>query len=375
MIASALSVIMTPQTTFAYKCTGSPDDYYTRDLGTFEGFDAKAKITPGQRDAANSSFKWDESLGKCTVTVPDLDNARESSKADGSFAGCNGNETRVSTLNRCAPLVTYSTNDKPVHDNGKPIDKSSMACGEDDAYDEESFSCVETGTCKATGSCDYHKVGLDEDNTVDAQGNCVKKGGDWVASGNGGTCKNTDASCKAQNKILSNGTCVSDPTAACKAQYPSTTTPANPFAADKNKAAREACIAGATNGNCEAQTDPVLKKACEDGAAAKNAVYSAKGDAGTCGDAKTNLVTCDGAGGIQALGGVLKIILFILTILIGIVATGGIVYGAILYASAQDNAGQVSQAKTIIRDVAIGLLLYGFMMAIINWLVPGGVIS
>ena len=107
------------------------------------------------------------------------------------------------------------------------------------------------------------------------------------------------------------------------------------------------------------------------------------GDAGTCGQAKTNLITCDGNGcedsdknnGVACLGNVLKIVLFILTVLIGIVATGGIVYGAILYASAQDNASQVGQAKTIIRDVVIGLLLYGFMVAIVNWLVPGMVIG
>lgn len=96
---------------------------------------------------------------------------------------------------------------------------------------------------------------------------------------------------------------------------------------------------------------------------------------GDCGSARTNIIDCGKDGGINALGNVLKIVLFILTILIGIVAVGGIVYGAILYASASDNAGQVNQAKTIIRDVAIGLLLYGFMIAIINWLVPGGVIG
>lgn len=96
---------------------------------------------------------------------------------------------------------------------------------------------------------------------------------------------------------------------------------------------------------------------------------------GTCGKARTNIIDCGEKEGVDALGNVLKIVLFILTILIGIVAVGGIVYGAILYASASDNAGQVNQAKTIIRDVAIGLLLYGFMIAIINWLVPGGVIG
>ncbi|MBI3889821.1 hypothetical protein HY312_04610 [Candidatus Saccharibacteria bacterium] len=63
------------------------------------------------------------------------------------------------------------------------------------------------------------------------------------------------------------------------------------------------------------------------------------------------------------------------TVLIGVIATGGITYGAILYASARDNQGQVQEAIGIIRNVAIGLVLYGFTVAIINWLVPGVVIG
>lgn len=95
---------------------------------------------------------------------------------------------------------------------------------------------------------------------------------------------------------------------------------------------------------------------------------------GECGKAKTNIIECDGEG-VEAIGNVLANVLFILTMLVGIVATGGIVYAAVLYASAQDNSGQISQAKTIIRDVAIGLFIYGFMIAIVNWLVPGGIIQ
>ncbi len=93
-----------------------------------------------------------------------------------------------------------------------------------------------------------------------------------------------------------------------------------------------------------------------------------------CGKAKTNIIKCDGEG-VEAIGDVLKSVLFALTMLIGIVATGGIVYAAVLYASAQDNSGQIGKAKTIIRDIIIGIFIYGFMLAIINWLVPGGVIQ
>ena len=94
------------------------------------------------------------------------------------------------------------------------------------------------------------------------------------------------------------------------------------------------------------------------------------GEAGTCGKARTNLIVCDGEG-MQALAGVLRIAIFVLTVIVGIAATGGIAYSAVLYAGAQDNAGNTQKAKELIRNIVIGLIAYGFMIAIITWLVPG----
>lgn len=79
--------------------------------------------------------------------------------------------------------------------------------------------------------------------------------------------------------------------------------------------------------------------------------------------------------GLPAIGAVLKFVIFMLSVGVGIAAVGGIVYGAVLYTSARDSAGQVQQAITIIRNVVIGLLLYVFMVAILNFIVPGGVIT
>lgn len=69
----------------------------------------------------------------------------------------------------------------------------------------------------------------------------------------------------------------------------------------------------------------------------------------------------------------LKLILRILTAGVGIVATGALVYAGILYASASDNASQISQAKTIITNVVIGIVAYGLMVLVVNFLIPGGV--
>lgn len=95
---------------------------------------------------------------------------------------------------------------------------------------------------------------------------------------------------------------------------------------------------------------------------------------GDCGDAKTVLVKCTGSGE-NALGDILKQIIIILSIGIGVAAVGGIVYGSMLYTTARDSSSQTEKGMEVIRNVVIGILLYIFMIALINWLVPGGVIT
>lgn len=110
---------------------------------------------------------------------------------------------------------------------------------------------------------------------------------------------------------------------------------------------------------------------------------------GVCGSARTVLIPSgktgdeidgckpdqDGKGGMDALIGIVKFVVSILNIGVGVVAVGGIVYASILYASARDTASQTQQAIGIIRNVVVGLLLYIFMVAILNWLLPGSVLQ
>lgn len=139
---------------------------------------------------------------------------------------------------------------------------------------------------------------------------------------------------------------------------------------------RAACEAGQTGKDCSTLQGSE-KTACEDGqknAPAQNGNGggggATQGGSGECGGARTNLISCGNKTGIDALADVLKQVLQVLTVLIGIVAVGGIAYGAIMYASAQDNSGQTQKAIEVIRNVLIGVLLYGFMVVIINWLSP-----
>lgn len=65
----------------------------------------------------------------------------------------------------------------------------------------------------------------------------------------------------------------------------------------------------------------------------------------------------------------------ILTAGIGIAAVGAIVFASILYTSAADNAAQLQKAKDIIKNTVIGLIAYGFMYLIINYITPGGLFN
>ncbi len=60
---------------------------------------------------------------------------------------------------------------------------------------------------------------------------------------------------------------------------------------------------------------------------------------------------------------------------VGIAVTGGILSGSIMYATASDNAAQVQKAVMIIVNAMIGLFLYLFMFAILNYLIPGGIFT
>ena len=72
---------------------------------------------------------------------------------------------------------------------------------------------------------------------------------------------------------------------------------------------------------------------------------------------------------------ILNIVLQVLTYGVGIVATIGFVVSGIQYATARDDAGQLSRAKSRMINILIGLFLYASMWALLNFLLPGGLFS
>jgi hypothetical protein len=105
--------------------------------------------------------------------------------------------------------------------------------------------------------------------------------------------------------------------------------------------------------------------------------------AADCGGAKTAIIQCaatnDTNKGADVKGNaiwqILILVLNIMTAGVGILAVGGIAYGTVLYTSAGDKADQVKKAKDMFVNVAIGLLVYGLMYSVLNFLIPGGLFN
>lgn len=92
-----------------------------------------------------------------------------------------------------------------------------------------------------------------------------------------------------------------------------------------------------------------------------------------CGDV-TIAVGVDCGGESNPIYGYAKGIMRFLSVAVGIVVVGAIIVGGIAYASARDDKAQLAKAIDIIRNAIIGLLLFIGMGAILNTLIPGGIL-
>jgi hypothetical protein len=72
--------------------------------------------------------------------------------------------------------------------------------------------------------------------------------------------------------------------------------------------------------------------------------------------------------------GLLTAVLALFAGAVGLVVTGGVVYGGFLYMTARGNSSQTQQAITVIINACIGLLLFIFMFALLNFIIPGGIL-
>jgi hypothetical protein len=109
------------------------------------------------------------------------------------------------------------------------------------------------------------------------------------------------------------------------------------------------------------------------------ALPSSPSMAASCGGVETALISCSQGGGDKpentGLWGILLMAIGILTAGVGVLALAGIVYGAILWTSAGGSPEQIKKARTVFTNVVIGVVAFGGMYVLLNFLVPGGVFN
>ncbi|NCU29225.1 hypothetical protein EOM60_01290 [Candidatus Saccharibacteria bacterium] len=93
---------------------------------------------------------------------------------------------------------------------------------------------------------------------------------------------------------------------------------------------------------------------------------------GRCAGVDTMIVSCDGEGGDAAIH-IIGQVINILMAGVGIMAVGAVIYGAILYGTSGDKPDNMKKAKEIWVNTVLGLVLFAFIVAITNFLVPGGI--
>ena len=100
------------------------------------------------------------------------------------------------------------------------------------------------------------------------------------------------------------------------------------------------------------------------------------GGGGTCGSAHTFFDWgCNGASDKDSILTVLVTISNWLAAGVVIAVIGGIIYGAIMYATSAGDAAKAKSATEIIRNAFIALILYFLMWAFLQYIVPGGLFN
>lgn len=96
---------------------------------------------------------------------------------------------------------------------------------------------------------------------------------------------------------------------------------------------------------------------------------------------QTAIIECDGSldgsGSVSedTLWDLINMGITILTAGVGVLALAGIVWGAVLYTSAGGSPEQVKKAIGVFTNVAIGVVAFGGMYVLLNFLIPGGVFN
>lgn len=90
-------------------------------------------------------------------------------------------------------------------------------------------------------------------------------------------------------------------------------------------------------------------------------------------EASSSIAKCKNKSDGSGITCLVNILVDILNMAVGAIAVLMLVVGGVMYASAGDDSGKVSTAKKIITNTIIGVILYIFLFAILNFIIPGGI--
>lgn len=103
--------------------------------------------------------------------------------------------------------------------------------------------------------------------------------------------------------------------------------------------------------------------------------------AARCGGHDTAIISCDqnssNPDDVEDTGlwGLLILTINILIAGVGVLAVAGFVYGGYLYMTSGGSPEQVKKARVVFTNVVIGVVAFGGMFALLNFIVPGGVFN
>jgi hypothetical protein len=102
--------------------------------------------------------------------------------------------------------------------------------------------------------------------------------------------------------------------------------------------------------------------------------------AAECGGVQTSIINCDENNNPDnpndnAIFGILRLIINILTAGVGLVAVGGLLWASYEYISNKGDAAAIKNAKDTITNVVLGLVAYAIMWSFLEFIIPGGIFS
>ncbi len=132
-------------------------------------------------------------------------------------------------------------------------------------------------------------------------------------------------------------------------------------------------------GKCQPKNCPNGRKS--DGSCKPEPSKSSTPATNTCGDAQTYFNFGCGSSSSSSGGKdspIVKILASIIKIVtggVGLVAIGGVVTGGIIYSTAAGNSETAKKGLSFIFNSVLGLALYAFGVAILNFAIPGGLFN